>query len=141
MSRCARLRYILRWLPAERLSTHCSRNPPFAKGRFMALSQLLDFLKAATGFVRPDATAVDAAGESGVVATRYHRRIVLIAGTCGAIAAIGGAVAAVIQPPGAKDYLKMILLFPLVFGVIGILEGVAVACLVAPRDFLSGPVG
>jgi hypothetical protein len=107
----------------------------------MALSQLSKFLTEATGFIRPDAVAVDEAGDSAHGATRYHRRIVVIAGCCGAIAAIGGAVAALLQPPDAKDFLKVLLMMPPMFAVIGILEGVAVACLFAPREFLSGPVG
>jgi hypothetical protein len=37
----------------------------------MALSPLLDFLKAATGYVRPDAGALDEAGESAGVAARF----------------------------------------------------------------------
>ena len=106
----------------------------------MALSPLLDFLKAATGFIRPDATAVDEAGESSVVAARYHRRIVVIAGVCGLIAAIAGVTGALMAPPNEKE-MKMFLMAPLLSGIAGILEGVAVTCLLAPQAFLVGPVG
>ena len=62
-------------------------NSPFARGQMMALSPLLDFLKAATGFIRPEASVADEVGESAVVAARYHRRIVVVAGVCGLIGA------------------------------------------------------
>ena len=107
----------------------------------MALSQLVDFLKAAKGYIRPDAAAVDEAGASKDVAARFHRRIVVIAGSFGLIAALGGVVGAFLEPPDGKASVKMIRAAPLVFGVMGILEGVAVACLFAPREFLTGPVG
>lgn len=106
----------------------------------MALSPLLDFLKAATGFIRPDEAILNNASECQVLAARYHRRIVVIAGFCGLIAGIGGIIGAVMASPNEKD-VKLMLMAPLMCGIIGILEGVAIACLFAPQEFLDGPVG
>ena len=44
------------------------------------------------------------------------------------------------SPPNPRE-TKIILMAPFLAGIIGILEGVAVTCLFAPRAFLVGPVG
>jgi hypothetical protein len=106
----------------------------------MALSQLLDFLKAATGYVKPEAADLEEAGGVESPAARYHTRVVIAAGVSGVIVAIAGTGAAMMEK-GSKNDVKMLLLGPLVFGVAGILLGTAGACLMAPREFLTGPVG
>lgn len=113
----------------------------FNDGRhIMALTPIFDFLKEAVGFIKPDSVALDDAGEDGHVAIRYHKRIVIIAGICGVITAIGGTVECAIETKTGRE-MKLLLFSPFIFGTIGTLFGVAAACLFAPRAFLEGPVG
>ena len=121
-------------MPADLASAGCR------KGRVMALSQILDFLKAATGYIKPDAADLDEAGGAESPEARYHTRVIVAAAVCGVIMSIAGTVGAVLAK-GRKEDLKMLLVAPLLSGVAGILAGVAGACLVAPHEFLTGPVG
>jgi hypothetical protein len=106
----------------------------------MAVSQFLDFLKSATGYVKPEAADLEEAGGIESPAARYHTRVVIAAAVCGVIVSIAGTVGAVMEK-GSKNDLKMLLLAPLIFGIAGILLGVAGTCLMAPNEFLTGPVG
>jgi hypothetical protein len=106
----------------------------------MALSQILDFLKAATGYIKPDAADLDEVGGIESQASRYHTRVIIAAAVCGVIVSIAGTVGALMEKGSEKD-LKILLTAPLLFGVAGILLGVAGTCLVAPNEFLAGPIG
>lgn len=107
----------------------------------MALSQISKFLEEAAGYIHPDAEAVDPADERAEVAIRFHRRIVIVAATFGLLAAIVGTTGILLESKKEGEGLKTLFVGPPVFGVIGILEGVALSCAFAPREFPAGPLG
>ena len=107
------------------------------------LSQLLGFFKEAGKYASPDEAAVERAGAEAPRYVSFHRRIVAVSvllGFIGAILGLGMIVLAVgeneVHNNGAK-----IMLAPLVFAAAGLVFGVSVTCLFAPRSFLTGPVG
>lgn len=108
----------------------------------MGILRLLNFYREATTYIAPDSSAVERSGADGDRHTTYHRRIVWTAGLAGAAGAAGGlafTIAALQGPPtpdGAKVWLG-----PVMFGAAGLLVGAAVACALAPRAFLTGPIG
>src|SRR5580692_9590170 len=104
----------------------------------MAIGPILDFIAAAVGFLHPDPDAAEQTKDASVL--NYHRKVVVTAAVCGGITAAAGIVAVSLADSKEKD-IKMLLLLPILFLVIGIVMGVALACLVAPREFLTGPVG
>jgi hypothetical protein len=106
----------------------------------MGLFKLLRFYGEASSYVTPDATAITEAGDDAGRHIRYHRRIVLLSGVCGGVGAAAG-VAFMIAGGRPGDDTHGLYLAPLMFGAAGLLFGAAVACLVAPRAFLTGPVG
>jgi uncharacterized protein YacL len=106
----------------------------------MAIRQFFVFLDAAVGYIHPDPEAVEQTTNTSELL--YHRKIVLAAAILGALAAVAGTIFAVVEITGGKENgIKALILFPIVFGVIGVIIGSAVACLVAPQAFLTGPVG
>lgn len=110
----------------------------------LGLFQLLGFFREATGYVRPDDDAVRRAGSTGERHSGYHRKIVWISGVLGALFALAGLAASIAELTGGKmreSDAKVVLLAPLLAGVAGIMFGVAVACLFAPSEFLTGPMG
>jgi len=107
------------------------------------LSQLVGFFKEAGKYALPDDDAVARAGMEAPRYVSFHRRIVavsVILGFIGAILGLGMVVLAVGENAVQKEGLK-ILLTPLVFAAAGLVFGVSVTCLFAPRSFLTGPVG
>jgi hypothetical protein len=106
----------------------------------MALSPLLDFLKAAAGYIRPETTDLEEFDAAESQAVRYHRRVVVSGGVGGIILTIAGTTGVVLEG-WRKNELALLLMMPFLSGVAGILLGVAGACLFAPREFLTGPVG
>ena len=83
------------------------------------------------------------AGESGQRHSAYHKRIILVSSVFGILGAAIGIIASIalaVDAKSGKD-IKGVLLTPFMFGAGGLLFGVAVACLFAPRDFLTGPLG
>ena len=106
----------------------------------MAIRQLFVFLDHAVGYIQPDPEAVEQT--TNISELLYHRKVVLAAAILGALAAVAGAIIAALEIGGGKDKgIKPLILFPIVFGIVGIIVGSAVACLVAPQAFLTGPVG
>ena len=101
------------------------------------------FFREALGYVETDDDAVEQAGEASSRHATYHKRIVLVAivfGVIGVLCGIGF-IASVFLWPKPGDDTRLALLSPLLFGAAGVLYGVAVACLFAPRPFLEGPMG
>jgi hypothetical protein len=104
---------------------------------------LLNFYRTAVEYAEPDSAALEQAGESGAIHAAYHRRIVQVSCWFGVIGTVLGVVLALVmvgQARSGKD-LKGVLLAPFVFGAAGLLFGTALACLFAPRAFLTGPLG
>ena len=104
---------------------------------------LFDFYAKAGDYATPDPSALARAGESGRRHSGYHKRIVLVSCIFGVLGAVPGIIFLVVAAGVAKAGNDLIgLLFaPFMFGAAGLLFGVAVACLFAPRDFLTGPLG
>jgi hypothetical protein len=115
----------------------------FRFGGIMRTRMLMEFLRSAMGFATIDADAIEEAGESASQYTTYHRRIVGVSAIFGCIGALSGIVFIVSEintQHGQKD-LPMLLFSPVLFGIIGLLLGAAIACLFAPEQFLTGPIG
>lgn len=99
--------------------------------------------KGAAEYVRPDDRAVVACGEEAPRHASYHRWIIL----GGIVFALGGMV---VFPLGLMweaagkerevDFVAM-LRGAGIGAAAGMLLGVALTCLIAPRDFLLGPMG
>jgi hypothetical protein len=109
----------------------------------MAVGQFFEFLRSATTYVHPDTDALEQAGGAAPRYLTYHRRIVavgILGGVIGVIAGIVGAVF-VAQEPRAGKEPHMVLLFPVITCVAGLLIAASLACLFAPREFLTGPLG
>jgi len=107
------------------------------------LFQLLGFFEEARKYASPDEDAVARAGPETPRHVSFHRRIVAVAILLGLVGAAFGVwliVVAAGENTAAKDATK-ILLAPLVFAAAGLVFGVSVTCLFAPRSFLTGPVG
>ncbi len=100
-------------------------------GVFDALQKVAD-----TAGGQPDPNA-DAAHAT------YHRRIVGVGGCFAAAGAVLGLVISVVMAGEAKSGrdIKGVILMPVMMGLGGFMFGMAVMCLVAPRAFLTGPVG
>jgi hypothetical protein len=73
----------------------------------------------------------------------YHKRIVFVGGCFAALGVVLGllAAAAVASDPKSGGDARGILLVPVIYGAGGFVFGMAIMCLVAPRAFLTGPVG
>lgn len=106
----------------------------------MGLFQFFDFLKESVEYIQPDPAALDDAGESSQMAARYHKRIVIVAIASGVATAVAGTIACALDTNSAKE-ARMLFFAPFIFGTMGIIFGVAAACLFSPRAFLEGPVG
>jgi hypothetical protein len=107
----------------------------------------IHFLKAAREQARLDPIAVLREGEAAPRHQAYHWRVVRAGAICGAISFLPGIAFAVMmyREGGGKelDLKEVILLLsaPLMCVVAGMLLGAAATCLVAPREFLLGPIG
>jgi hypothetical protein len=104
--------------------------------------QIFRFFGEATTFALPADDAVREAGTEGAKHASFHRRIVAVAVLGGVVGA--GLGTAMLASGGGKAPERdgaMLILAPRLFAAIGLIFGVAVACLFAPRAFLAGPVG
>jgi hypothetical protein len=74
---------------------------------------------------------------------RYHRKIVFVAGFLAFLGSLLGVIISGMMANDAKSGkdVKGIILVPLLFGAAGFMSGMAMMCLVAPRTFLTGPIG
>src|SRR5215471_3210705 len=103
---------------------------------------MFDFLKAATGYIRPDEADTEEAGGQEGTAARYHGRVVRVACACGVVFAVAAPIGLLMESRGLRPgELTMVLTSPLMGGIGGLIFGVAAACLLAPHEFLTGPVG
>ena len=104
----------------------------------------MKFFREAMGYIVPDETAVDQLGEAAPRHSTYHKRIVavcIVFGILGGLIGLGFVITELLWPdPGHKDY-KLLLLAPIMAGAAGILFGATLACLFAPHEFLTGPIG
>ena len=109
----------------------------------MGVRQMLDFFKEATTYIKPDPEALREAGDSAPHQLGYHRRIIAMSGFGAVVGAIAGIVMSVLMSgtPQAERDLKLLLLFPIIVAVVGTLIGTSISCLIAPEEFLRGPVG
>ena len=75
--------------------------------------------------------------------SRYHRRIVFVGGCFAALGVILGLITSVVMASDVKSGkdMKGVILAPVMYGAGGFVFGMAIMCLVAPRAFLTGPVG
>ena len=107
------------------------------------LFQMLRFLGGASKYASPDEDAIAQAESEAPRQVSFHKRIVAISvsfGLVGGACGVGLLIFAAGQKTAAKD-AGTLLLAPLIFAVAGLVFGVAMACLFAPRSFLTGPVG
>jgi hypothetical protein len=75
--------------------------------------------------------------------SRYHYWIVIVGCFFTVVGVILGLVTSVIVANSAKTakVRKGIVLAPVLFGAGGFVFGMAIMCLMAPRSFLTGPIG
>jgi hypothetical protein len=106
----------------------------------VALFRLIRFFAAAREHARLDSKVLRQAGAIAPRHETYHRRIVWVSGITGVVVAAAG-TAVVFMEPGDERERFVTYLSPLLFGAAGIILGAAAACLVAPREFLLGPIG
>lgn len=73
----------------------------------------------------------------------YHKRILLVGGCFATLAVIPGVVTSAVTASqmGSDRQIRAMMLGSLIFAAAGFVLGVAIMCLVAPRAFLTGPVG
>jgi len=104
---------------------------------------LFQFFKDADQYILPDQAAAEKAGESGPKHTAYHRRIVAISALCGIVSAVAGIIVVGAGRDSHSEHVRpsYFILTPLLLGAAGLLFGVAIACVLAPREFLAGPMG
>jgi hypothetical protein len=105
----------------------------------MSLFSLFRFYKEASKYIPPDPAAVEEAGEDQERHLNYHQRIVVIACLSGALGFAGGLAYSIAG--AGNPQAKGVLAAPFMLGAVGLLFGACVACLFAPRAFLTGPVG
>jgi hypothetical protein len=105
---------------------------------------LFDFHRQLDDYASPDPASVESAGEAGARHAAYHRRVYL----CGCVFAVLGmalgivvAIAARAEAAPTGRTARGVWLAPLAGLMGGFFLGVSVACLFAPRAFLTGPVG
>jgi hypothetical protein len=81
-------------------------------------------------------------GRSDNPACRYHRRIVSV-GTCFAVLGlvIGLAVSLLVATESDERGTGGIIVVPLMMATGGFFFGMAIMCMAAPREFLTGPTG
>ena len=105
-------------------------------GLFNATRQISDTANAAP-------PAGDSADTEAQHHSRYHKRIVFVGGCFATLGVILGLITAVVVASDVKSGkdVKGMLLAPVMYGAGGFVFGMAIMCLVAPRAFLSGPVG
>ena len=93
------------------------------------------------------AGAVPSAGDPADAESRhhakYHKRIVFVGGCFAAVGVVLGLITSAVVASDVKSGrdIRGIVLAPVTFGAGGFVFGMAVMCLVAPREFLNGPVG
>src|SRR5438309_65465 len=111
----------------------------------MSLFALFQFYQEASDYQQPDQAAVTAMDPDGGQHVDYYRRIVGVSCACGAVGfLLGVAVWALALTDGEAVDVKtgkeamFMLLAPLILAAPGLLFGAALACAVAPRDFLLG---
>ncbi len=109
------------------------------------LFQIVKFLNKAGEYAQLDADKIAEAGDDAVRHVAYHRRIVFVSAILGVIGATLGLIFFYLAISGKfrvqEKAMLMMLMAPLVFGVIGLVYGVSIMGLFAPRGFLSGPLG
>ncbi len=101
---------------------------------------LFSFFHNASDYVTPEHAALEQSGEFRETHASYHRRIVQVSCIFGVLGAMAG-IALSISTALNEENARGVLLGPFLFGAAGLLFGVAVACLFAPRKFLTGPMG
>ena len=105
-------------------------------GLFDAIRQIADTANSAPQTADP--SDADAARHA-----RYHRKIVFVGGCFAALGVVLGLLTSVVVASDAKSGkdIKGVILAPVMYGAGGFVFGMALMCLVAPRAFLTGPVG
>jgi hypothetical protein len=103
--------------------------------------ELYRFFEEALTYARPDEADLEDTGAEAPYQLRVHRRIVLVSALFGLLAAGGGSLYLIQEGNAAQHLDSKLLLAPFLFAAGGLLLGVALACLFAPRRFLESPVG
>jgi hypothetical protein len=105
--------------------------------------RLFEFYRQLRGLARPDHGDVERAGEAGARHAAYHKRVFLVGGAVGVLGLALGLLLVILWVAREGWSIQVVRGLPLVltFGAYGFLLGMAVMCLVAPEDFLTGPVG
>lgn len=110
------------------------------------LSTLLQFFTGATKHAQLDPELLKQEGPSARQHQTYHRLIVWISLATGVIVdmicvpLLASESSGDSQAIGLRD-LRLYAFSPLLFGAMGVLLGASAACAVAPRAFLTGPIG
>ncbi|HIJ73635.1 MAG TPA: hypothetical protein HPP83_05980 [Candidatus Hydrogenedentes bacterium] len=107
------------------------------------LFQLLGFFKEAGEYASPDEDALAQAGADAPRQASYHKRIVAVSVLFGLMGAALGVylIVVAVGEQKAQEGAGKVLLAPLAFAAGGLFFGVSLMCLLAPRSFLTGPVG
>jgi hypothetical protein len=108
--------------------------------------KLFQFFKMALTFVEPDEAALNQAGMDRDRYVRCHKRFIIISWACAVLVGIGalslglyGALTEGSKLKGKDVYA--IFLSPFLGVAVGCMLGATFACMIAPSDFLRGPLG
>lgn len=107
----------------------------------MPIFRLFKFVNAAVAHARLEPDLARRAGDSAARHRSYHWRVVCIAIATGIM--IGVSVTYKLLHEKSDDGLGKYHMYvaPFFFGAVGVVLGAALGCLIAPREFLVGPIG
>jgi hypothetical protein len=125
-------------MPRPQVPQNVSSAPPLT-----AHGGLVGFFAAAADLATVDEATLQQAGEAALRHSGYHKVIVTVAVVFGLIGVVLGVSLGIFSADAAKTGrdVRGIVMAPFVFAAAGILFGFAIACLFAPRAFLTGPFG
>ena len=109
----------------------------------MPFIQWIRFLQQTAAYVVTDADEVQQAGEAGKRHVAYHKRIVLMSVLLGALGLMIGIALSLFGVTHGMDSRNwpVLVATPVLMGLAGSVLGISMACLFAPNEFLTGPVG
>ena len=105
-------------------------------GLFNAIQQIADTVNSVP-------TSADPSDVETVQHSKYHRRIVVVAGCFAVIGLIVGLLSSAVmvgEVKSGKD-IRGLFLVPVMYGAGGFMLGMSLMCATASRTFLTGPIG
>jgi hypothetical protein len=107
----------------------------------MGIFRLFRFFTEARQYAQLDPEQLRQAGASAPRHQSYHRRVVWTSAIAGLVVATIGTLGLLNDKPANDRDARLVYYAPFLFGAAGMLLGVALACMLAPTEFLTGPMG